>query len=215
MRLYSRVFSETPLYSNIFTPLWNSFLFQTPLWNFDPSREHDTDLKVRSKRKFPFDIQTPIWNFHPNAYMKFPFETSIQAQSRTETLIQAWRRSETPIQAQHQFETLIQARWEELRSKHGEKNVDPSMPIQACRSKTPIQARRSGTPIQARQFATSVDPLSLSLLVCSCVGVFGFVVSVVDFYFYGWFLILSMGVCVLEKEANDEDVGFADGEERK
>ena len=44
----------------------------------------------------------------------------------------------------------------------------------------PIQARRSETPIQARRSATSADPLSLSPLVCLCVGVFGFVVSVVD-----------------------------------
>ena len=55
MRLYSRVFSETPLYSNIFTRFWN----------FDPSREYGADLKLRSKLKFPSEIQTPIWNFHP------------------------------------------------------------------------------------------------------------------------------------------------------
>ena len=46
----------------------------------------------------------------------------------------------------------------------------------------------------------STDPLSLSLLVCPCVGVFGFVVSVVDFgfifYFCGWFLILCLWECV-------------------
>ena len=50
------------------------------------------------------------------------------------------------------------------------------------------------------------DPLqasihsSLSLLVCPCVGVFGFVVSmgdfVVDFVVDFWFLILPVGVCV-------------------
>ena len=45
----------------------------------------------------------------------------------------------------------------------------------------PIQARRSETPIQARRSATSADPLSLSSLVRPCVGVFGFVVSMVDF----------------------------------
>ena len=81
--------------------------------------------------------------------MKFPSETSIQAR----------RRSETPIQAQR----------EERRSKHGERNSDPSTtrraPIQAHRSTTsadlklrskhgeknadPSTTRR--TPIQARR----------------------------------------------------------------
>ena len=56
---------------------------------------------------------------------------------------------------------------------------------------------------------------------CSCVGVFGFVVSLGDFVvdfvvdFCGWFFILSMGVCVSEEEADDEGVGCADGEERE
>ena len=56
---------------------------------------------------------------------------------------------------------------------------------------------------------------------CSCVGVFGFVVSLGDFVvdfvvdFCGWFFILSVGVCVSEEEADDEGVGCADGEERE
>ena len=65
----------------------------------------------------------------------------------------------------------------------------------------------------------STDPLSLYLLVCSCVGVFGFVVFVVDFVVDFLFLILCMWecvcVCVLEEEEYDEGVGFADGEERE
>ena len=62
----------------------------------------------------------------------------------------------------------------------------------------------------------STDPLSLSLLVCSCVGVFGFVVSVVDFWFL-WLIFdfVSVGVCVSEEEEDDEGVSFVDGEERE
>ena len=71
-------------------------------------------------------------------------------------------------------------RREERRSKHS----DPSAPIRHKRQSTlsvsdPSTARRM--PIQAHRSATSADPLSLSPLVCLCVGVFGFVVSLGDF----------------------------------
>ena len=58
--------------------------------------------------------------------------------------------------------------------------------------------------------------LSLSLLVCPCVGVFGFVVFVVDFLFL-WLIFdfVSMEVCASKQEADDEGVGFADKEERE
>ena len=111
MRLCSRVFFETTLYSNIFTPLYSKLS-----------------------------------------------EISIQAGSMASrrTPIQALRskRADPP---QAPIHSLC------LRSKHGKKNADPSTPIQAHRS------------------ATSADPLSLSPLVCLCVGVFGFVVSLGDF----------------------------------
>ena len=95
-----------------------------------------------------------------------------------------------------------------LQSKHS----DPSTTIQAHRSKHSIPS----PSIQAHQSATSADPLSLSLLVCPCVGVFGIVASVVDFLFF-WLIFdfMSVGVCVSKEEVDDESVGFADGEERE
>ena len=50
-------------------------------------------------------------------------------------------------------------------------------------------------------------------------GVFGFMVSVVDFvvnYLFFWliFYFVYVGVCVSKEEADDKGVGFTDGEER-
>ena len=59
---------------------------------------------------------------------------------------------------------------------------------------------------------------------CPCVDVFGFVVFLGDFVvdlwlifdFCGWFLILTVGVCVSEEEADDDEgIGCADGEEKE
>ena len=71
-------------------------------------------------------------------------------------------------------------------------------------------------PIRHKHWSTSADPLFLPLLVCPCVGVFGFVVFVVDFLFL-WLIFdfVSMGVCASKEEADDEGVGFADKEERE
>ena len=117
-----------------------------------------------------------------------------------------------------------------LRSKHGERNSDPSTtrraPIQAHRSTTsadlklrskhgeknadPSTAR--GTPIQAQQeerrSATSANLLLsvfVGVSVCGCIwfcGVYG--------WFCGWFLIVCGSVCI-----RGSGVGCADGEERE
>ena len=131
MRLCSRVFFETTLYSNIFTPLYSKLS-----------------------------------------------EISIQVGSTTSRRIP------------------IQARWEEHQSKH----FDASTPICHKRRSTlsvfdPSTARR--TPIQACRPATSADPLSLSLLVCPYVGVFGFVVSLGDFVVDFWFCLWE---CVYQRK---------------
>ena len=94
--------------------------------------------------------------------------------------------------------TLIQARREERWSKHSEKlfslKLHPSMA-----RRTPIQARRSKhrySPIHKRWSVTSANPLSLSLLVCPCVGVFGYVVSVVDFVVVFFIFVVVFWFCI-------------------
>ena len=79
--------------------------------------------------------------------------------------------------------------------------------------RTLIQARREERRSKHADPPQASIHSSLSPLVCPCVGVFGFVVSAGDFV-VDLFLILSVGVCVSEEEADDEGVGFADGEER-
>ena len=121
----------------------------------------------------------------------------------TETLL-----FETPL---HHGHSLIQA--PRLADPHAPILTDPQASIQALILTNP-QA-----PICHKWRSTSVNPLSLSLLVCSCVGLFDFLVSVVDFLFL-WLIFdfVSVGVCVSEEERKwwgRECVGFADGKERE
>ena len=97
--------------------------------------------------------------------------------------------SEIPIQARQEtflFETLIQARREELQSKHWYSPIHKRRSIRSVDPKAPIRHKHQ---------STSANPLSL--LVCLCVGVFGFVVSVVDFWVL-WliFYFVFVGVCI-------------------
>ena len=106
-------------------------------------------------------------------------------------------------------ETPIQAWRKELRSKHNKKFF--SLKLQSKPQCSPIHKRRSAISadlqalIHHKRQSTSTDPLSLSLLVCPCVGVFGFVVSVVDFWFL-WLIFdfVPVGVRVSEEEEDNE-----------
>ena len=104
-----------------------------------------------------------------------------------------------------------------LRFKHGEKNSNLStarrMPIQALRSKhTPMKlwskhADLPQAPIHSLWLRWCVRVWVCLVLWCL------WLILLLIFNFCGWFLILSVGVCVSEEEANDEGNGFADGKE--
>ena len=106
-----------------------------------------------------------------------------------------------------------------------------SIPTETLLSKTPLHHIHS--PIQAlilTEPQASIykrwSTLSISII-CQCMGVFDFVVFVVEFvvdfmvdFLFLWLIFdfVSMGVCVLEEERRwwgRECVSFADGEERE
>ena len=70
------------------------------------------------------------------------------------------------------IQALIHHDWNSPIHKHQSTSIDPPQ--------APIH-HSWNLPIHKHQSATNADPLSLSLLGCLCVGVFDFVVSVVDF----------------------------------
>ena len=114
-----------------------------------------------------------------------------------------------PIQAQRETllsETLIQARQEELQSKH----ADPSTNTRRSISANPPQAS-----ICQKHRSKSADPPQApihSLCLCWCVYV---LVCLVLWCLWLIFDYVSVEVCVSEEEADNEGIGFEDGEERE
>ena len=134
----------------------------------------------------------PIWNFHLKLRSKHGADLKLQSKHNEKNADPSTARG-----------TPIQARREERQSKHTD---PPQVPIwnsdPSTARRTPIQARRE--ELRSKHNKKSADPpqapiySSLSLLVCPCVGVFGFVVSMGDFVVDFW---LSVGVCVSEEAA--------------
>ena len=89
---------------------------------------------------------------------------SLSLHSPSETLLS--------IHDHSSIQALIHHDWNSPIHKHQSTSIDPPQ--------APIH-HSWNLPIHKHQSATNADPLSLSLLVCPCVGVFDFVVSVVDF----------------------------------
>ena len=84
-----------------------------------------------------------------------------------------------------------------IQSKHGGKNFDPST---VRNSSLKLRSKHRYSPIHKRWFA-SANSFFVSLLVCLVLWCLWLILWLI-FYFCGWFV--SVGVCVLEEEEDDE-----------